>query len=245
MRAAALLALPLLLAGCLAGEPAASPLTGQIDGAVVDHLLRPFGNHTVTLVQLDRTDQTSPLGGFTFRAVPPGFYTLTTKLEDGPVATQIVDVQAGRITRTILQLVPPAPSLPYFEAHTFRSPGESPEAGEVCEACEWAVPLDAARPREVTFEALWDSGPALGEPRDLLDIQITDGLGFPLYDGNGLASPLSISIDGADIRPEAPELRVQVRYGQGFLPSAQPFSMHAILTTYHGGTKAETLGIVS
>lgn len=246
----ALLALPALLAGCFTGgAPALAVATGQIDGAVVDHLLHPFGDQEVTLVQLERTDRTSPLGGFTFRAVPPGTYTLTTTLSDGGTATAVVDVQADKVTRVILQVLPQPEALPWFEAHTFRSTGERPSAGQVCASCEWAVPLGADRPSEVTFEAVWAAGPGLGGDalgehiNDHLHIQITDGRGFPLFNDKDVASPAYVSIAGADIHPEATEIRIQVEFGDGFTPSPQEFRMTSVVTNYFGGTKLEQFGI--
>lgn len=235
-----LLAFPALLAGCLGGDADVAPAaTGQIDGAVVDQLLRPYANQTVHLVQLQRTDATSAFGGFTFREVPVGLYTVSTRLPTGETAAQLVDVEEDRVTRVILQLVPDPLPAPYFDAHAFTSLGERPQAGAPCPSCEWSVPLDANRPAEVTLEAIWDGALLVGEERDHLDITVLDGRGFPLYEGRDLSSPFITSIDGADLHPDARELRVQVRYGPGFTPSAQEFRMHSVLTLYHGATKAQ------
>ncbi len=241
--AVALLCLPALLAGCLAGEPAApAEPTGQIDGAVVDQLLRPFANQTVLLVQLDRTDQTSPLGGFTFREVPVGFYTVTTAGDGGRFATQVVEVQEGRITRVILQLLPvPGPHLAILP-YQHQSTAERAEAGQVCAPCEWSVELPAQHPAEVTLEAAWQTGPLLGEQRDHLNLFVTDDRGFPLLEARDQSSPALLSIDGADIHPDARELRVQVSYGDQFLPDPD-FTMRSVLTLYLGATKAELLGV--
>lgn len=242
--AALLLALPAILAGCLAGEPATPPLpTGQIDGAVVDHLLTPFGGQTVRLVQLERTDQTSALGGFTFRQVPVGFYTVTTTLPDGATATQVVDVAAGRITRVILQVLPLPNELPTFRAYSFESTGERADPATPCETCEWAVALTPDRPDEITLEAVWDPSLGLSKDSDDLDITITDGRGFPLYSRNSVASPVYVSIAGEDIHPDATEIRVQVTFSAGFLPGAQDFTMKSVMTHYHGGTKFEQFGL--
>lgn len=242
--AAVLLLVPALLAGCLAGGHAPAPApTGQVDGAVVDHLLNPYANQTVTLVQLQRTDQTSPLGGFTFRDVPVGFYTVTTSL-DGVTDTQVVDVEAGKVTRVILQLVPPHKPAPYFQAFAFDSPGERPEAGSPCSSCTWSVALDERRPAEVTLDAAWAPGP-LGEDNDVLSIRVVDDRGFTLYDATDQPSPVAISIAGADIHPEARGLRVEVAFGPRFMPNAQEFTMRSVMTLYHGATKAEMYGVVA
>lgn len=234
------LALPALLAGCLAGEPAAPPgPTGQIDGAVLDNLLNPYADQVVRLVQLGLEDRTSALGGFTFREVPVGVYTLTTALPDGQTDTEVVDVRQDEVTRIILQLEPLPAELPYVEAYSFRSTGERPEAGEVCSTCEWAVPLGADRPEEVTFEAIWDSS-LVPDEREPLHIMISDGRGFQLYNKHDVTSPLlPITIEGADLHPEATELRVTVGFGNGYLAPTQDFTMDSVLVFYHGAKKVD------
>lgn len=212
--------------------------TGQIDGAVVDHLLSPFAGQEVRLVQLGRTDVTSPFGGFTFRDVPVGVYTLTTTDPSGATATQVAEVQADRITRLILQILPPHENIPYFEAHAFQSFQERPQAGAPCDPCEWAVALEGSRPAEITLDALWHPGPVLGKERDRLDVEITDGRGFALFNGHDLETPLQISIDGTDLHANATEIRVRVAFGDDFMPS-MAFRMDSVLTFYHGATKAQ------
>ncbi|MEK6975282.1 MAG: carboxypeptidase-like regulatory domain-containing protein [Candidatus Thermoplasmatota archaeon] len=240
-----LLALPAVLAGCFAGEPPQAALpTGQIDGAVLDHFLQPFGNQSVHLVQLGLVDQTSAFGGFTFREVPPGFYTLTTSLPTGQAATQVVDVEAGKITRVILQLLPLPTVAPYFRAYAYTSPGEAAEGGSMCSSCEWAVPLAADRPAEVTVEAMWASAPLMANSTKL-DITITDGRGFALYNGYNLVSPFRVSIAGDDVHPEATELRMQVSFGNQVLPSTRDFTMDSVLTLYHGATKAQMFQVAA
>jgi hypothetical protein len=243
--AALLLALPAVLAGCLAGEPPESPVpTGQIDGAVLDHLLNPFGDQPVHLVQLDLVDRTSALGGFTFRGVPVGVYTLTTSRDGGQATSQIVEVRPGEVTRVILQLMPVPRDEPYVELHPFRSTGERPQAGMVCSSCEWAVPLGPDRPEEVTFTATWASS-LLGPEHDNLDIQITDGRGFQLYDGIDRSSGLFVSIEGSDLHPEATELRITVDFGRDFLTPSQDFTMDSVLAFYHGANREEMFSVPS
>lgn len=249
MKAAALLlALPAVLAGCLAGEPPADARpAGQIDGAVLDHLLNPFGDQPVRLVQLDLVDRTSALGGFTFRAVPAGVYTLTTTLATGQSSTQIVEVRADEITRVILQVMPLPSVEPFVELHSFKSTGERPNPGAVCSTCEWAVPLGAERPEEVFFEAMWDSS-ILDDDGERLHIMISDDRGFQLYNQRDLASPvgqgvLPVKIEGADIHPDAKELRVTVQFGNGHLPTTQDFTMDSVLAFYHGATRVDMFNV--
>lgn len=226
----------------MADGPDVPVATGQIDGAVVNHLLSPFSNQEVRLVQLERSDFTSRLGGFTFRQVPVGVYTVTTTDSLGVTATQIVQVDADRITRVILQILPPHENLTYFQAYPHQSFQERPQAGAACTACDWAVPLDGKRPQEITLDALWHPGPVVGEERDRLDIEITDGRGFALYSGHNVETPLSISIDGADLHENATEIRVHVSFGPQFMPS-MAFRMDSVLTLYHGATKAQMFEI--
>jgi hypothetical protein len=231
-----LLALPALLAGCLAGEPAAPARTGQIDGAVVDHLLRPYGDQEVRLLQLDRTDATSPLGGFTFRDVPVGVYTVTTSI-GGISATQLVDVEEGRITRVILQLVVPEPPGPYASNLAFTSKAQMATPGVACDACAWDQPLEGSEvPVQIVLEADWPGLAVAGE-RDLLDIVVADQDGFPLY-RDLVASPLNITLDGADLPPGTTAIKVRATFGPEFTP--QPaFQMDAVLRLYYGATREQ------
>lgn len=242
MKAALLvLLLPAALAGCLGGEPAAPPLpTGQIDGAVVDHLLRPFANQSVELVQLQRFDATSQLGGFTFRQVPVGFYTLTTRLPDDRTATQVVDVQADKITRVILQLLPvPGPDI-HLEARPFQSGSQIATAGAECTVCAWSHEVDdTEHPAEVVLRASWsEAGPEVAGSDDL-HLLVSDGDGFPLFDG-AISPDARIAIPGTDLQPGTGALHVRVWFGPRFLPRAA-FEMESILTLYYGATSDELL----
>lgn len=236
-----LLALPAILAGCLGDQPPIpTPAAGQIDGAVVDHLLRPFANQSVTLVQLDRTDATSLLGGFTFRQVPVGFYTLTTVLEDGRGTTQVVQVEADKITRVILQILPPDDPLTRIDATGFQTKAEMAQAGQACEACTWSHPLDATeRPAEVLLEASWLP---LGLPfagGDDLTIEVADDRGFTLY-SDTVPPNARITIPGEDLSPEAKALQVRVWFGPQFMPRST-FEMESVLSLFYGATQDEML----
>lgn len=234
--AALLLALPALLAGCLGGgETATPPATGQIDGAVVDHLLHPFADQPVRLVQLDREDRTSRLGGFTFREVPVGFYTVTTVV-DGRSATQVVDVEADKVTRVILQVLPAEAAGPWFVADGFETPAVTAQPGVECGACSWSLDLARGdRPVEAILQAQWDPVlPVVGAEKDRLVVTVTDDQGFQLFSGL-VASPATLRIDGADIAPDARSLHVSVRFGPEFTPRAD-FTMHSVLTYYYGAS---------
>lgn len=229
--------LPAILAGCLGDQPAASATgpTGQIDGAVVDHLLRPFANQTVTLVQLGRTDTTSPLGGFTFRDVPVGFYTLTTHIDGGPSATQVVDVAADKITRIILQLRPEEGPRLRIDAIGHQSESQVAYPNQECTVCGWSYALSTGeRPAEVRLEATW---PRSGVPlpgADTLHVTMTDEAGFPVFDG--LLEPRqTIVLPGEDLPDQASSLQVHVSFGRDFAPRAA-FEMESVLSLFYGAT---------
>lgn len=230
--------LPALAAGCLGGEPDVPVATGQIDGAVVDQLLHPFGNQTVYLSPLGWSDSTSRLGGFTFREVPVGTYTVLTALDGTRGAAAVVDVEEGRITKTILQLLPVDVAPPYLDIVPHSSFTDTAFPGTVCDRCAWEVPLDE-HPEEVVFEARWDST-ALG--LDGMRFQVTDARGDVLYQSPvETDGPVTISIAGADIPEDAGSLHVTATFGSEFTPRAS-FRMESVLTLYHGATKAELFG---
>jgi hypothetical protein len=221
----------------LGGEGPLAVPTGQIDGAVVDQLLRPFANQTVYLSQLDRTDQTSALGGFTFRDVPVGSYTLLTAHDGTQGAAAVVDVEAGRISKVILQLMPTPTRDPHMAILPSRSGFEdSAWYGEECDSCAGAIDLQGdERPAEVVLEWQWDSS-ALGENgNDGMRFEVTDDQGDLLYRGNAAASPFSATVDGADIPASVRELHVQAWFGPAFVPRAN-FRMESYVTVYYGAT---------
>lgn len=233
------LALPALLAGCLGGAQPAPLPTGQIDGAVVDQLLRPFANQTVYLSPLGWTDQTSPLGGFTFRDVPVGSYTLLTAREGTLGAGAAVTVDEGRITKVILQLMPvhkKDPSMAIFPPHAGYQ--DLAFAGSECASCSWTVPLDGERPAEAVLEAHWDAG-QLGH--DAIRFRIRDDRGHTLADRVATTTPFAMSVDGADIPAEASALQVTASFEQDFLARPQ-FRMDSFMTFYYGATREQMFG---
>jgi hypothetical protein len=242
MRTSALAALllPALLAGCLGGEGPLSVPTGQIDGAVVDHLLHPFANQTVYLSQLQRTDQTSPLGGFTFRDVPVGSYTLLTAHAGTQGAAALVEVEAGKVSKVILQLMPTPVRDPHMAIFPSRSGFEDLASySQECKSCARIVELAGdERPAEVVFEWHWESS-ALGENgNDGMTFEVTDDQGDLLYRRDASASPFTATIDGADIPLAARELRVQAWFGPSFVPRAN-FHFDSYVTAYYGATSDE------
>lgn len=230
------------LAGCLEDGPPPPP-TGQIDGAVVDQLLRPFSNQTVHLAQLQRTDQTSALGGFTFRDVPAGSYTLLAARGGTEGAVASVTVHAGQVTKVILQLLPTPvrdPHMAIFPPHS--SFEDVASYGQECRSCAWTLSLDGAeRPAEVVIDWTWDAS-ALGEQGDDgMRFQVLDDQGNLLFRRTAASSPFTASIDGADIPSSARELRVQAWFGSAFTPR-HSFAMESYPTVYYGATSDELFG---
>lgn len=242
MKTSALVALllPALMAGCLGGEEPVPVPMGQIDGAVVDQMLRPFANQTVYLSQLGRTDQTSPLGGFTFRDVPVGSYTLLAA-RDGTQGVAVgIAVEAGRVSKVILQLLPTPVAEPHMAIFPSHSASEDFTSwGAECLSCSWTVPLDGLeRPAEAVFEFHWEAS-ALGEQGDdRMRFRIMDDRGDLLYSRMADRSPFTATVDGADIPADAKELRVSAYWGPGFTPRAN-FQMDSFVTFYYGATSSE------
>lgn len=240
--AVAALVLPAVLAGCL-GEEAPPVPTGQIDGAVVDHLLRPFADQTVYLTQLGRTDQTSRLGGFTFRDVPVGSYTLLSAHEGTQGAVAVVDVREDHITKVILQLLPTPQREPHMAFLPPHSSFENLTAwNQECKSCAWTIPLEGdERPAEVVIEWHWETSALAENGDDTLRFQVLDDRGNLLYRRQASSSPFAATIDGYDIPADAQELRVQVWFGAGFIPRAN-FRLESFVTFYYGATSAELFG---
>lgn len=246
MRTSALAALllPAVLAGCL-GEDAPAAPTGQIDGAVVDHLLHPFADQTVYLSQLGRTDQTSPLGGFTFRDVPAGTYTLLTAHDGTQGAAAVVQVEPDRVTKVILQLMPTPVREPHMSILPSRTSHEDRAlwGSQECVSCAQTIPFEEVdeRPAEVVMEFHWDSSMLGEEGDDAMRFQVIDDKGDLLYRGTTDDSPATLRIDGADIPLDARELRIQAWFGPGFTPRAN-FQLDSAVTFFYGATSKELFG---
>lgn len=138
------------LAGCAA--PAPPQPTGQVDGAVLDPWLNPFGGAVVELLELGLTDTTSDLGGFTFRSLPPGEYTLRAMPPgtDGAIAT--VKVRANEVTRVILQAPHTPEPEPTILGADRTATFASPHSGD---RHNLAPILLSGRPDDIDVRATW------------------------------------------------------------------------------------------
>lgn len=233
MRRALLVTLVLAsLAGCAAPAPPVHVPTGQIDGAILSNLLQPFAAQPVYIVQLGVRDDSSPLGGFTFRNVPVGTYTLLSSLDGYRSAAAVVDVEEDRITKVILQLIPIPEPEPYFVTVPHQGEKDVAVPGDACKSCSWSIPIEGA-PKEVILDATWTRGTPLNAAK--VEFTVKDNLGFTFADGLTGDSPMRISISGDDIREEATSLEVTVRFSWDFTHQTR-FRMDEVATFYYGAT---------
>lgn len=145
------------LAGCTAPD---EPLqdrgpTGRIDGAVLDHVLFPYANTTVHLLELDLYTNTTELGGFSFYHLPPDFYTLEVDLPGIGMDREIVAVQPDGVAKVILQVFAPRPDRDYVAELSWLGTDSLGEPGSDCERCDWRATLRERRPNMVVAAAVW------------------------------------------------------------------------------------------
>lgn len=149
MKAAAVLMLAVLLAGCgdpapRSGEPVllvsepdgegvvtsdgGTPLTkqtprsgqrGHLTGFVVDDSLRPVVGARVALPGLEIEDMSNDDGSFAFPDLWPGPYRLTAEADGHRRADAVVEVPADEIVRMKFVLERMAPPTPYHETQEF------------------------------------------------------------------------------------------------------------------------------
>jgi hypothetical protein len=218
-----------LLAGCFTaatGTPAAVP-GGRIDGAVVDGLLNPYAYQNVTLLNLGLTDQTSKLGGFTFRDVPPGTYTLVAQKPGTDGDVKVVEVHSGQITRVILQMLVHRDPLPFVESLKNKVHADAAIPGRDCD-CSWSK-FVLEQPKEIVLLATWDTLPAGGN-----DITVRlMGEGGKVFGSATGSSPLELVIH--DGLPSQEKASLAVTFASDFVP--RPFDMAFVLDFYYGADR--------
>jgi hypothetical protein len=236
--AVALLAVAGVLAGC--ADPVLPPQpVGRIDGAVLDEVMTPYANLTVHLLNLDRTDTTSAGGGFTFREVPPGTYTLAAQAPGTSADVEVVEVRAGEVTRIILQpLRQPSPE-PFVTSLKSRAATDLALPDSECTSCAWSSYV-AERPHEMAVRAAWGQ---LGGRQDELTLSVVGPAGNVIASATG-TSPLDLLVPGDRLVEGSARYGYQVRFPAGFTP--QPFEMEMLVHLYYGaGRDAQAAGSVS
>ncbi|MCA1819862.1 MAG: carboxypeptidase-like regulatory domain-containing protein [Halobacteriales archaeon] len=229
----------LLLAGCTAAVvPSHAAPTGRIDGAVVDGYLSPYPYQNVTLVDLGLVDQTSRLGGFTFRDVPSGTYMLVAQREGTDGDAKVVEVRAGQVTRVILQMLPRLEPLPSIESHRFTNiRTELAQPGTECAECTRTA-FVLQEPKELVVQAIWDGLPGGGLAGDsTLTVTLTDRDGEVFGSATG-TSPLELDL--RDALPSKQKVEIHVEFGPDFTP--RPFQMSSMLTLYYVKDRAAQQG---
>lgn len=163
-------------AGCLGGGPA-EPHTGpsgQIDGAVLNHVLIPYANTSVEIPDLGMETTTTQLGGFSFFDVPVGFHTVEVHLDDG-IDREVVAVRENDISRVILQIFPTPQVKPYVADLSKTNIVAMAMPGEACEDCSWRTGLRQQHPDLVEVIVEWDGQhPALALAETHLVVELRD-----------------------------------------------------------------------
>lgn len=238
--AAALLALA--LSGCLSGgEPVHDGPTGQIDGAVLNHVLIPYGNASVHL-DTGQTTQTTQLGGFSFFDVPIGFHTVEVEVAGAGLDREVVAVNEDSIARVILQLFPAEEPSPHVTSLSDSQIVQVAMPGEHCEECEWSAALRETRPEAVELKVAWDGRhPLLTASRTDLIVELRD------QDGNTLIGPLGrhqveqeeglhvlcAAIDGRALPATAGSLQVHFRFDPENQAPHPDFKMESFLRLHY------------
>jgi hypothetical protein len=220
----------LLLAGCIGAAPAPAPAAGRIDGAVVDGYLNPYPYQNVTLVNLGLVDQTSKLGGFTFRDVPAGTYTLVSQKPGTDGDVKVVEVRPGAITRVILQMLPHREPLPFVSTLKNTAHTDLALPGTDCVDCAWGTFL-LEQPKEMVLQAQWDTLPVGGNE---LTLQLVTDSGAVLGSATG-PSPLELAVHG-DL-PSQQRVKVLVHFGDDFTP--RPLALSSVLSLYYVADRAQ------
>jgi hypothetical protein len=96
-----------------AATPTFSDATGAVDGVATDDALNPLGGAQVTIVGTQSTVQSLPDGHFVFSNLGPGPIVVSGAKDGFEMASEHVDVQAGRATSVHLVLVASPVKEPY------------------------------------------------------------------------------------------------------------------------------------
>ncbi len=242
----AVLLLGVALSGCTSsGDPlhVAHDPVGRIDGAVLDHVLFPYGNVTVRLVELDVTTQTTELGGFSFVHVAPGLYTLEVVLAGIGQDRELVEVRGDDTTKIILQVIAPRPDRNYVAELSWTGAERVGEPGSDCEGCDWRAGLRERRPDLVVAAAVWPVDSTF-DTHLTMEVRTPDGdllLGpfgpadaiDEVIDGKTMRH-LGGVIDGDLIPDDAGSIQYHFSFSNDNLLPHVDFSMESFLWVHYG-----------
>lgn len=181
------------LSGCFGGSDAPEDLgpVGRIDGAVVDHILRPYAQIQVHLVELDRWTYTTDLGGFSFVNVPVGLHTVEVIIDGVGEDRELLTVNEDDTSRIILQIYNFPPAKPYVAKLVHQARVQLAQPDEVCEPCHWSARLHETPPVLAVVRVAWDPTLVPGVETHLL-VQVTDA------EGDALLVPLTADDERTD-----------------------------------------------
>ena len=238
-----LAALLLPLTGCMSLAQTGAGPTGQIDGAVLDSMLHPIPHATVTLVELGVTDETSDLGGFTFRGVPVGSYTLAATPNGTKGTVHPITVTTDHISRVILQVAHVEGPQPRLLANPADVHLHYPNRGQVVIALDRIEFPQQERPDDIDVRAEWSASLSPSKVSDLprLAIELLDDSGELVGQATGQGT--------AHIRPDLNHMSegtrmvwLRIRVVDTFVPQPDvPVSLN--LELYYGTTYAKMYGM--
>lgn len=220
------------LAGCMGEADLQQRPAGQIDGAVVDQYMNPYGEAEVELVGQERIDVTNDLGGFTFHGVPPGEHTVRVVFPDGQ-DEQTVQVVADEVTPTILQVPRVYEQAPHVSMLRHEGRVDLGLPGQGCASCSWTAEL-SGRPDHVLLSARWEDRVADDAPTStLLRVELRDDDGRLITAVEG-ESPLQRMVGGHLVPAGADRLEVRVLFHEDNELPHPGFRMQSELCLYYG-----------
>lgn len=243
-RVCTVLLLAVAFAGCTSDAPDVVPVVGRIDGAVIDHMLGPFAEVDVHLIEEDRWTQTTELGGFSFLDVPPGIHTVEVVTPAGS-DRELVIVEDQQISRVILQIWDLPERQPYVSKLVHKGAEQLAQPGTTCDDCRWPTRLREERPVAVTFMAVWDPAVAL-DIETHLEITITDNHGNRLHRMLNIADEedhpdggrmLRAMFAGDKIPDDAGQIVVDVRFSNDNAAPHVDFELETFLHLHYGMTE--------
>lgn len=229
------------MSGCTSGPAPEPDPVGRIDGAVIDHMLGPWGGVEVHLVEEDRWTTTTELGGFSFLDVPPGIHTVAVTTTTGS-DRELVVVRDWEISQVILQVWDLPEAQPYVSKLVHRATEQTAMPGAICEDCAWRTQLREEKPVAVSFLAVWDPR-MLIDAETHLEITLTDEEGrelAPMLDASDeeiypMGGRMLRTVIPGDQLSDSNRIHVDVRFADTNLPHLD-FQMETFLHLHYGMT---------